>query len=200
MRRDLEALLGRTLTGLETVSFDLGTLFETPCLVNVTHETSKNGVEYAKIIGFSPVPKGMAVPAPVLPTLRYAIEDGIKGVFEALPEWIQKKILASEELDGKHATKAEIAERNMATATENALAEPEPDGAEEDEEPQGFDLDEYSDEELRKPEVVSEIREIIDNLPCSNAEKANQLRYLSQLVRRAQKSASDADDDNEVPY
>jgi hypothetical protein len=196
-------LLGRKLTGPETVSFDLDTLFEKPCLVNVTHETSKNGVEYAKIIGFSPVPKGMAVPAPVLPTLRYSIEDGTAGVFDQLPEWIREKILASKELNGKHATKAEIAERNMRQATENALAESEPDESDEDEEPEGFDLDAYSDEDLRKPEVVTEIREIIDNLPCSNAEKVNQLRYLNQLVRRAKAHAPDpddtGDDDNEVP-
>jgi hypothetical protein len=75
-----------------------------------------------------------------------------------------------------------------ARTTENAVAEQEsePFSGETD---NGFDLDQYSDERLRDPEVVSEIRKLIDNLPVSNADKANQFRYLNQLVRRAKANA-----------
>jgi len=193
MRKIAEAMFGRSLTGAEVASFDTEKIRTCgkPLMVPVSHETGRDSETYPIITGFAPVRKGAKVPAPVLPTLHYRIEDGTGGDFVKLPSWIQDKILASRELSGDRPTKSEIIERNVRQAAANATAEPEPDDS--DEPDDVFDLDAYSDEELRKPEIVKEIREIIENLPCSNAEKANQFRYLNQLVRRANTPAAPPD-------
>jgi hypothetical protein len=163
------------------------------CYANVIHETKDTGETYAEIIGLMPVPKGTDVPDQILPSIDYSVSDGVDNdVFEKLPVWLQEEIKASDEIAGVRPTETEVIERNVRTATANALAE------QETEEDGAFDLDRYSDADLRKPEVVAEIREIIEDLPCSNGEKANQYRYLNQLVRRAKANAP-SDDDNEVP-
>ena len=124
-----------------------------------------------------------------------------------MPVWIQKIILASEEMNGRQFTKEEIAERNSRTAVANALLtareeavdDDEPDEAESDEDDEAeepFDLGSYTDEDFRDPSVVKLLRETIEDLPVSNAEKINQFRELNRLVHRAQVNAMDPDDDD----
>jgi hypothetical protein len=125
--RDLTPWIGSGFT--KRASFDIDSLVGKACLVNVIHET-KDGETFANIISLAPIPRGMAVPDQILPSLVYSIEDGFNGVFEQLPVWIQEKIKASEEIAGKRPSKAEIAERNVRQATANATSAYEESSAE----------------------------------------------------------------------
>jgi hypothetical protein len=100
LRHDLEAWRGKQFTEAELKAFDISKLIGAACMVNVVHRTSKNNRNYASITAVTPLPKGVKkadVPKQTLPSLSYQIEDGNNEVFKALPEWIQKKIMESEE-------------------------------------------------------------------------------------------------------
>ena len=78
------------------------------------------------------------------------------------------------------------------------VREPEPESEETDD--NGFDLDQYTDEQLRNPQIVARIRETIDALPVSTDKKVDQHRLLSGMVRRAKKFAPAHDyNGGEVP-
>jgi hypothetical protein len=121
LRHDIESWRGKGFTGSEAEAFDLAVLLGKPCMVNVIHEVSKLNRKYAKIIGVTPLPKGMQAPAQILPSLQYSIEDGLEGAFKELPEFVRQKILASDEL-GESPTVEGVAERNVRQATANALS------------------------------------------------------------------------------
>jgi hypothetical protein len=120
--RDLAPWIGSGF--VKSASLDLGSLLlGKACLLNVIHETKENGETYAKIISIAPVPKRMAVPDQILPSLEYSVEDGFNEVFEELPVWIREKIKASDEIAGERPSEAEITERNVRQATANARQE-----------------------------------------------------------------------------
>ena len=124
LRHDIESWLGKGFAGSET--FELATLLGKPCMINIIHETSKKGRKYSKIIGVTPLPKGLHAPAQITPTLHYQIENGFDDVFEKLPEYMQLKIQASLEMTGEpDEPDEEIIERNVRQATANAQ-EPKP--------------------------------------------------------------------------
>jgi hypothetical protein len=62
LRQMLESWRGRPLGDKEKI--DLGALLGRPCLINIGHETSKQGTEYARILGVTPPIKGMSIPKP----------------------------------------------------------------------------------------------------------------------------------------
>lgn len=97
LRKHLETWRGRAFTAEELAGFDVAAVIGAPCLISVVHQTSSNGGTYAKIEGISAIPKGMTVPEVFHATTKFEIEDGESEVFKKLPEWIQKKIRASEE-------------------------------------------------------------------------------------------------------
>jgi hypothetical protein len=122
--RDIVAWQGKG--AVDKLRDDLGLLVGEPCMLNLIHETTKKGTTRSKVIGVTPLPKGMKVPAQISPSLTYSITDGVAGGrYDKLPGWIQKMILASEEIDGEHPSENEIAERNVRQATANAQ-EPRP--------------------------------------------------------------------------
>ena len=141
LARDLTPWIGSGFT--KNASFDLGSLLGKACYANVIHETTDNGEPYAKIISIAPIPKGMAVPDQILPSLSYSVEDGLNEVFEQLPQWIQEKIKASDEIAGPRPSVAAIAERNTRQATANAVSakEPRPHPSVKMSEPTSADLD-----------------------------------------------------------
>lgn len=115
LRKHLETWRGRPFTKEELEGFEVANVIGAPCLLSVVHKQSANGNTYANIEAVSAVPKGMEVLALFHKTAKYDLADGENKVYKALPEWIQKKILASEE-------------RNPS----KPVASPEPDGSEDD--------------------------------------------------------------------
>jgi hypothetical protein len=59
LRRDLESWRGRPFTEEELRGFDLEAVLGANCLLNLVHETSKQGRTYANIKAIMPLPKGM---------------------------------------------------------------------------------------------------------------------------------------------
>lgn len=97
LRHMLESWRGREFTPEELKGFNLEVLLGKSCLVNIIHKTSAQKRNYAVVATVTPLPKGMQCPKASLSKLNYDIEMGKNHVFDQLPEWIQKKILASEE-------------------------------------------------------------------------------------------------------
>jgi len=99
LRHDLESWRGKGFSEAELEAFDMSRLLGALCMVNVIHRVSAKKRKYASVNGITPLPKGMKdlVPKQVLPSIKYLIEDRRGGAFEELPEFIQEKIMASEE-------------------------------------------------------------------------------------------------------
>jgi hypothetical protein len=90
LRSFLESWRGKQFTKEELAGFDLFNVLGVACQINVVHENSDNGNTYANIKAVMPLPKGMSRPKAENPLLKYSPEDA--EAFNALPEWIQKKI------------------------------------------------------------------------------------------------------------
>jgi hypothetical protein len=101
LRHMLESWRGREFTAKELKGFELATVIGKACMVNIIHRVSKTSKkEYAVVASVTPVPEGMTVPKATLERINYDIEMGNNDVFKKIPEWIQKKILASVEASG----------------------------------------------------------------------------------------------------
>jgi hypothetical protein len=71
--------------------FDLTKLLGRACLVNIAHNVSGDRV-FANIASASPPLKNMEIPKQHKPNLFFNTEEWDEKVYEALPEWIRKKI------------------------------------------------------------------------------------------------------------
>jgi hypothetical protein len=92
LRHDLQSWRGKAFTDEEANSFDITKLLGKPCMLNVIHEQSKNGNNYAKIAGVTAVPKGMPVPNQVNESFMLSFEDWDDKKFSALPDWLKQRI------------------------------------------------------------------------------------------------------------
>lgn len=92
----LESWRGKRFSEEELSAFDVAKLLGKPCLLSVVHDT-KNGKEYANISAIAVLPRGMKCADQVNPSVEYSIDEGYSPTFKALPEFLQKKIEASEE-------------------------------------------------------------------------------------------------------
>lgn len=97
LRRDLESWRGRPFTDDELMGFDLKNILGKPCMVNVVHATGGNGKTYANVRSVATLPKGMPAPEQVNQTMLFEFGDqGFdENVFNALPQWMQSKIMES---------------------------------------------------------------------------------------------------------
>lgn len=97
LRKHLETWRGKPFSKEELEGFEVANVIGAPCLLSVVHKQSANGNTYANIEAVSAVPKGMEIVPLFHKTAKYDLIDGDNEVYKALPEWIQKKIQASEE-------------------------------------------------------------------------------------------------------
>jgi len=98
LRKDLEAWRGRKFTDDELSNFSLENVLGAPCLLGIVH-TAKGDKTYANINSIMALPKGMACAELHNPAVKFDIGSFDKTVFEALPEFLRKKILMSKELE-----------------------------------------------------------------------------------------------------
>lgn len=116
----IQSWLGRSLKGEELKSFDLSSLLGKPAFVSVSHNTAKNGNEYANISSVSPVMEGFPMPAAVHPVIEISQEKWGGKDFEELPDFLKEKIHESTEyrlqltLDGKTEEKIPVIEPKKA--------------------------------------------------------------------------------------
>lgn len=90
LRKDLEAWRGRAFTAEELKGFDISKLLGVPCMVTVVH-SEKGGKTYANVSGVTGVPKGMAKPDGCECGILIYDDDNLDQ-YDALPEWLQKKV------------------------------------------------------------------------------------------------------------
>jgi hypothetical protein len=96
LRKTLEAWRGKKFTEEELQGFDLQKLLGVPCLLQVVHQT-KAGKTYANIGAIMSLPKGMACPPQVHPSVTYSMEEGVPEIPATFPKWITLLIMQSEE-------------------------------------------------------------------------------------------------------
>jgi len=89
LRQDLEAWRGKPFTAEELAGFDLMNIVGAPCMINIVHSKCGN---FANIKSISPMLKGTECPAQVNQSVKFSLEDSTTEEFEALPEYLQKKI------------------------------------------------------------------------------------------------------------
>lgn len=97
LRTITHALLGVTLKDEEAEVFDIEELLGKACMVEVSHETTKDGKVFAKAVGFGSIPKGMTVPDQVNDNRVDNVRTMSQEDIETLPEWLRDKMKSSDE-------------------------------------------------------------------------------------------------------
>lgn len=96
LRADLESWRGKTFTAEELEGFDLFTILGVPCMITVTHKTSKDGQKtFATITGISKMMKWMECPEAHNELLKFAIDEWDDETFEKLSQYTREKIYNS---------------------------------------------------------------------------------------------------------
>lgn len=99
LRKDLESWANKKMSASDKVNFDLKTLLDKFCMVNISH--SEDG-KYANISGISPIPSALknAVPNGINPVNHFWLRDYDQAKFDALPKYYREKIMESSEYRG----------------------------------------------------------------------------------------------------
>lgn len=97
LRHDLQSWRGREFTPKELEGFAVETVIGAPCMLTVLHKTSAKKKVYAAITSISKLPKAMQCAPQHHKSVKFEIENGPSDTFNALPEWIRKKIASCEE-------------------------------------------------------------------------------------------------------
>lgn len=96
LRHDLESWRGRAFSEQELDGFDVSTVLGVPCMITVTH-VKKGESTYANVTAVTGIPKGFTVPLAVNRPVEFSLESHDEEVFRALPEFLQKIIMESDE-------------------------------------------------------------------------------------------------------
>lgn len=100
LRKMLEAWRGRAFTQEELGGFSLENVLGAPCMIGVVHKQSKDGTKvFANVGSVMALPKGMPMPEPVNPQVKFDIGNFDTQVFNSLPEWLRAKIMMSKEME-----------------------------------------------------------------------------------------------------
>lgn len=100
LSKDLVGWLGRSLSGEERLSFDLGTLAGKNCLLTIIHNERDDNV-YANVSSVAKLMDGLPIKQPENPLLTYEIENGFDFP-ENMPDWIVNKIKDSDNWAAAH--------------------------------------------------------------------------------------------------
>jgi hypothetical protein len=93
LRKFVESWFGKKFpTDDAAASFDFANLLGRKCLLNVTH-SEKGGKVYANINAATPIPKGMTADYPQHnKSMFFDLSAPDQMAYQALPEWLRKKI------------------------------------------------------------------------------------------------------------
>ena len=99
LRKDLESWRGQGFTEQEAKAFDVTKLIGVPCMLNIIHKPGKIDATkiYAEIGSISRMPKGLACPNPINPSVILSYDNWNQEVFDSLSDYTKAKIEASEE-------------------------------------------------------------------------------------------------------
>lgn len=96
LRKFLEAWRGKSFADHEAKSFDITVLLNKPCMINVVHKDSDKGTR-ANISSVGAMPKGLACPEQINPTMLLSYDSWNQDLFESMPDFIKDKIKSSKE-------------------------------------------------------------------------------------------------------
>jgi hypothetical protein len=99
LRKDLESWANKKMSATDRINFDLKTLLNKFCMVNISH--SEDG-KYANISGISPIPSALKniIPDGINPINHFWLHDYDQAKFDALPKYYREKIMESSEWRG----------------------------------------------------------------------------------------------------
>ena len=96
LRIALKSWRGKDFTEDEAKSFDITKLLGVPCMINIIHKPSKDGLKiYEEISGITPLPKGIECPKQVNKTLVLSYDNFDVETFNNLPDFIRNKMISS---------------------------------------------------------------------------------------------------------
>ena len=101
LRPFISSYTGITLTDEMAENYDISLLIGRAGMLNIVRAVSKTGSEYANIMSFAPVMKGLNVPEQINPSVLFVIpakwDDDTQVKFKQLPQFMQDIIMKSYE-------------------------------------------------------------------------------------------------------
>lgn len=97
LRTIANACIGTALKDEEAERFDIEDLLGKACMVQISHETTKDGKQFAKAVGFGSLPKGMEVPKQTNENRVQNVREMTVEQISELPEWLRDKMKSSDE-------------------------------------------------------------------------------------------------------
>lgn len=100
LRKMLATWRGRDFNADELKGFSLKNILGAPCLISTTIIQNKQGKDFAKVTSAARIPKGMEIPKETEnPLVMFDITNDQCPLtaMSTLPEWIQKRIMESDE-------------------------------------------------------------------------------------------------------
>jgi hypothetical protein len=122
LRGDLQSWRGKPFTQEEMRRFDLKTVLNAWCMLNVIERAGQDGNMYVNVSGVTPVPsmiKKNGLPEPINKNELFNLTDPDMGMFDTFSENLKKKIQSSpewEKLNKKTKTVDDIAPKAPATS------------------------------------------------------------------------------------
>lgn len=99
LRKDLQAWRGQAFTEEELQGFDLLTIMNKPCQLQIINE-EKNGKNYNNISAIMAIPKGMKVELLKETVVFITNNQETWANYEKIPKWIREKIKKAEGYEG----------------------------------------------------------------------------------------------------
>ena len=127
LRKDIDAWRGVKLTDKQADEFNITKLLKVPCMLQIIHETAKDGKEYANINAIMGLPAGTTVPPMTNDSyyLSLSAEYFDPAVFAKLGDKMRERIMETPEW--KELGDAARAAAAAAPKTGSASADPNPD-------------------------------------------------------------------------
>lgn len=97
LRIMLKSWRGRDFTEEEARGFDARNILGKPCLLSIIEKKTQKGDIKHVVSAVTAIPKGMAVPEQVTPSLYFSLDNYDSKVFEQLGEGVQKMVKESAE-------------------------------------------------------------------------------------------------------
>lgn len=121
--KDLVSWRGKAFTVEELNGFDIEKVIGNPCLITVIHVTAKtSGNQYEKITSVSKILEGMSIPELSRQTrfLSFQEDPYNENLLNSLPEWLQNKIISSNEYKKMNIKEIPVGENAIDESTKPA--------------------------------------------------------------------------------
>ena len=117
LRLMLTSWRGMKFSDAEASNFDITKLIGVPCMLNIIHKASKDGLRvYANLAGVTPLPKGFNCPDAITPQRILSFDNWDQETFISLPDWLADKISNSVQYKAKFAMPNELPSLDIVTS------------------------------------------------------------------------------------